>query len=75
MSDAHATETDAPMSTRAKIVSTLVFAVVVVAAVWGLFRVTSPAIRPTQTAPASHYPLPCGICHSLSDAAPLRSVR
>lgn len=75
MSDEHATEADAPMSARAKWISTLVFVIVIVAAVWGLFRVTSPAIRPTQAPPAGHYPLSCGVCHVLSDSAPDRSVR
>jgi hypothetical protein len=67
---------DPPMPTRAKIVAGLVGCVLVALAAYGMLRVSSPAIRPEQAAPAGHYSLKCALCHTLStDAKAIEVVR
>ena len=70
MSDELAPDAEEPMPTRAKIIAGLVGCVVLLAAAYVMLRVSSPAIRPDQLAPAGHYSVSCGVCHSLSPSAP-----
>jgi len=70
VSDELAPDAEEPMPTRAKIIAGLVGCVVLLAAAYVMLRVSSPAIRPDQLAPAGHYSVSCGVCHSLSPSAP-----
>jgi len=70
VSDELAPDAQEPMPTRAKIIAGLVGCVLLLAAAYVMLRVSSPAIRPDQLAPAGHYSLSCGVCHSLSPSAP-----
>ncbi len=63
------------MSLRAKIAAAAVTLVVLLLAVAGFLRFTSPAISPRQAPPAAHYPLPCPACHTMSANAPLIEAR
>jgi hypothetical protein len=74
VSDEPPSGVDEPMPTRTKIVVGLVGCVLVLAAAYGMMRMSSRAIRPDQPAPAGHYALPCGVCHSLSADAPAIEV-
>ena len=69
MSDELIPDADEPMPTRSKVIAGLVGCVVLLAAAYAMLRVSSPMIRPDQFAPAGHYSLPCGLCHSLSPSA------
>ena len=63
-----------PMPTRSKIIAGLVGCIFLLAAAYMMLRVSSPAIRPDQLAPAGHYSLSCGVCHTLSPSAPAIKV-
>jgi hypothetical protein len=69
VSDENVVESDAPMSTRAKVVAGAVAVVVVLCLGYLMLRLSSPVIPPTQKAPAGHYPFRCGLCHSVSPGA------
>lgn len=76
MSDENAPDIEEPMPTKTKAAAGIVGSLLVLAAGYGLLRVSSPAIRPDQASPAGHYKLSCGLCHSLSESAqPIEVVR
>jgi hypothetical protein len=69
-------DADEPMPTRTKIIAGLVGCVVVLGIGYGMLRMSSRAIRPDQPAPAGHYRVSCGVCHTISaDAALVEVVR
>lgn len=69
MSDEYGSGSEAPTPTRTKVIAGIVGSIVVLAGAYALLRVSSPAIRPDQPAPAGHYTLTCGLCHGLSESA------
>lgn len=71
MTDEVRESADAPMSLRMKLIGGAVVAVILVASAWMMLRMSSPAIPPGTTPPAGHYPLSCGVCHTISADAVL----
>jgi len=65
---------DEPMPTKTKIVAGLVGCVVVLGIGYGMLRMSSRTIRPGQAAPAGHYAMACGVCHTVSPDAPAVEV-
>ena len=57
------------MSAKAKVITGVVGVALVAAAGFLMLRVSVPAIRPDQVAPAGHYTASCGVCHSVSIGA------
>lgn len=69
MSDEYEADVEEPTPTRTKVIAGIVGSLVILAGAYALLRISSPAIRPEQAAPAGHYTLQCGLCHGLSDSA------
>jgi hypothetical protein len=68
MADTQVDETDEPMSMKAKSIATVVALVVLVAAGYGLMRISSPAIGSGEASPPGHYTFACEICHVVTVA-------
>jgi hypothetical protein len=73
MSDVDLDGPDEPMTLRAKIAAGVVLTVVLLASLFLMLRMGSPAITTSRTAPSGHYPLPCAVCHTVT-AEPLKGV-
>lgn len=69
MSDEYGAEPEAPTPTKTKVIAGIVGSLLVLAGAYALLRVSSPAIRADQAAPAGHYALRCEFCHGLSESA------
>lgn len=65
---------DEPMPLRTKIVAATIGVFVLLAAAAGIMRIGSPVISPAQLAPAGHYAVACGVCHTMSADAAIRGV-
>ena len=70
LSDERLEESDEPMPTKSKIIAGLVGCVVLLIAMYGMLRISSPPIAPDRKAPAGHYAFDCALCHSVSADAP-----
>jgi hypothetical protein len=69
VTDDNEPDLDGPVPGRTKVISGIVASLVLLVAAYALLRVSSPMIRPDQAAPAGHYSLRCGLCHTLSSDA------
>jgi hypothetical protein len=69
MTDEALSETEEPVPTRTKVIAGLMGSALLLVAAYALLRISSPAIRPDQSAPAGHYTLSCALCHTLSSEA------
>lgn len=69
MRDEYDADLEEQVPGRTKVIAGIVASVALLVAAYALLRVSSPAIRPDQAAPAGHYSLSCGFCHSLSESA------
>jgi hypothetical protein len=74
VTDERLEDSDAPMSTRTRIIAGLVGSVVILGFAYGMVRMSSRPIRPQQSPPAGHYSLPCATCHTVSADAPAFEV-
>jgi hypothetical protein len=70
MSDEHLEEPDEPMALRTKIAAAIVLIILAVGGLFLMLRMGSPAISSARTAPPSHYPLPCPVCHTITAEIP-----
>lgn len=70
MSDGHEDDLEEPVPGRTKVIAGIIASLVLVLAAYALLRVSSPVIRPDQSAPAGHYSVRCDLCHAQSDTAP-----